>query len=1476
MAGPSNSSSSSSTPAAEAQGPAPMDSPTAEMPDHAANPAGDKTDGEAKGQEPDQKDQPPTPEEFVEWACKVDTLKDIPKACKSVFIQHCRTMWANELAPTQDASPTQVGTCVLAMLQVCKTALVKPKRGGRRGAKFRARVRRRIAKTTTLRQQRQQRLSQQGDSDESSSDYLPAHLQSKASKTSKTTKAYKHRHGAAITSRRSQLKKSIARAKSILRAGNSQFGNNTKRISRAVAALNRAGTLVLDDATFEKLEKLHPKPSADGEKIPDLPSEAECGPRDLGDERLIHKTLQGLASGAASGASGWTAELMLVLWEDQKCREAITNVIAHLANGNIDKESGDILRASLVLPFQKPEDPEGVRPIAMGEVIYKCVGAYMMTKHKDLVKEALPGIQLGVGADGGPEVAVHVILNALRKKHPGLYNILISDDLPNAYNERSRARILQILFSNKKLKPFFRFAHWAYGTPSALFTVSRGKIVWKGFSMEGVKQGDPIATFLFALSVQATFEEAHKFENVTAVAICDDLEIVGPIESAFQAYEAVAEAQLKEGMNRITNKRFVLWIHNREPPERLRELCDQHGLKLVAGAEEDDDAIMEPQWVGGSAKVLGCMISANEKTTEEWVCEKVLKHLPFFRAVAHEDMPAQHAVTLLRAAGLPRMNYLTRTTPHEVVKKGAQMFDELVLATLVKTCEIRLEEEENGELTPESKEAIDQIARPTRHAGLGFRRTADTASAAFLAAAMQARLANPQDETDKDSQYLIDREAAHHAIVKRMFDAIVEGMAPAYKRDTFSEAEKGKLTEAAIKQLNISLDGLGLSMSGKAAQFCKDVDEMWTAKKMQKKLVQKCELLEYRAKHQYADKTTRARLLSLSAQGSSAWTLTPAFEASHLMSTPEYRRAIHYALNLHQLDSNTILCPMCGKDNTPQHPLNCHKTRSMARTAMHDNLEIAVTRDFHDELMWHTLRQPKATRTGNFTDLRVYRPLARGQKNSVYEIDFVTVDPTCDTHVKSAQKEGGAALDAEQRKISKHAPRLAASGIGFTPFGIETYGAVGKGANAIMKTLARNLSEMWPELYDLDRLQQHIRTKISVARARGLAMGLTAHLSQCLNVLEKDLHGHKLRDAKHEHFPSSLFIGYCQEQDNADDKDQENDNQEYNKQKQQTGISNQDTCNLITPLLEAALNSNELAQMQNPTDFEDVDLTSQQHFVEQQQNNTQDSIDTQTLFMTSPPATPPMDAVAHKTPVEHMNGTDNTQAPATTNDSVNADTSLLTSSPLNLGASGSSTDLNKSQPAQNRVSITNMPQCLGEIAMGKSVAKQFLSQHTGLELQHTLGDGNCGPLACLHSATAMNLWDKTSKNPTSAKGIRNAVVDFVEEDANEEQLAKIFGVHKKRTRSQMCLKARAADWAKSFGRDLRHDKVHVAGCFMRAFTIMMGVGCRFTETLRDPADKGKMIATRDGATICEDEEPEVILEFVLCQGKKTSHWTWAK
>ena len=64
--------------------------------------------------------------------------------------------------------------------------------------------------------------------------------------------------------------------------------------------------------------------------------------------------------------------------------------------------------------------------------------------------------------------------------------------------------------------------------------------------MERVKQGDPHAGLLFALSMKDVYQQTLDAHNVSAVAIMDDLTIVGQPEDVFVAIDTFTRLALAE------------------------------------------------------------------------------------------------------------------------------------------------------------------------------------------------------------------------------------------------------------------------------------------------------------------------------------------------------------------------------------------------------------------------------------------------------------------------------------------------------------------------------------------------------------------------------------------------------------------------------------------------------------------------------------------------------------------------------------------------------------------------------------------------------------------------------------------------------------------------------------------------------------------------------------------------------------------
>ena len=83
--------------------------------------------------------------------------------------------------------------------------------------------------------------------------------------------------------------------------------------------------------------------------------------------------------------------------------------------------------------------------------------------------------------------------------------VVLKCDLKNAFNERKREQILAELFKREQLRPIWRLAGWAYGSSSDLLVMDRGTHRETIQSAQGVKQGDCLGSFLFALSMQRYF-----------------------------------------------------------------------------------------------------------------------------------------------------------------------------------------------------------------------------------------------------------------------------------------------------------------------------------------------------------------------------------------------------------------------------------------------------------------------------------------------------------------------------------------------------------------------------------------------------------------------------------------------------------------------------------------------------------------------------------------------------------------------------------------------------------------------------------------------------------------------------------------------------------------------------------------------------------------------------------------------------------
>jgi hypothetical protein len=312
------------------------------------------------------------------------TERYLHKSCWGNWVATNKMTWADAAAKTGNQGPEEVSAVLLRFVETCQLALRRPKgKGGRK----------RINKL-----KEQMRGIEEGE--------VVSYPHTAPVLEHEDEKEEEDEEDAP------EFARACRAAKAILAGGQYLKGNNKGRISKANAALKRARAPKHNLSSPELMKAMRELrgPAIDGLPLPSLPSNA---PHLVNvDPELLEKCLQFLASGSSPGPSGWTAELLLAIWADDTCREAICALVKHIANGNMNEEARRVLLAAIMIAVAKKH---GVRPIAMGETLYKLAVRYLLCVNEDVVCEQFKEVQLALGKLGGPEMAIHILRAAMEK-----------------------------------------------------------------------------------------------------------------------------------------------------------------------------------------------------------------------------------------------------------------------------------------------------------------------------------------------------------------------------------------------------------------------------------------------------------------------------------------------------------------------------------------------------------------------------------------------------------------------------------------------------------------------------------------------------------------------------------------------------------------------------------------------------------------------------------------------------------------------------------------------------------------------------------------------------------------------------------------------------------------------------------------------------------------------------------------------------
>ena len=500
----------------------------------------------------------------------------------------------------------------------------------------------------------------------------------------------------------------IYRAVSIARDGH---------LRRAIQSLDRPPLPAITRSSIQHLHELHPiRSSLDSSSIIPNDIDLQQYPGPVVEGETLLKVIRAANNGSAAGPTQLSMDLITALANDAECLKGLVAIIQDIVNGNVDPSVISLITAAVSVAIPKPGG-SGVRPLAIPESLYKLASLIGLNSIQPAMPLLFPSIQYGCGIKGGVEIALHRAQLAVETG--GSDVVVLRTDFKNAFNIRHRRIIAARLFSSPSTSTIWRFFALAYGGTegSAMGVYQRGKLIHHFLNNEGVKQGDPLAAFLFALSMQPVYEECVRgIEGVEAVAIADDFTLIGPAKKVVVALERlIALCDEDDGLILNLLKCEVLWVHASNHPSysSFVEVMNRHHINI----RHDCVAL------------LGSSIGVGMKR-QTHVLQSIGTHDQLFRAILHPAMPSQIGLLLLRISALPRLNYLLRVTPPIIIRAAAERFDELIINTAIV---------KSGLPSPSTNPSTLVILRsPLLYDGLGFRPHTLTSPAAYWSSVASA------------------------------------------------------------------------------------------------------------------------------------------------------------------------------------------------------------------------------------------------------------------------------------------------------------------------------------------------------------------------------------------------------------------------------------------------------------------------------------------------------------------------------------------------------------------------------------------------------------------------------------------------------------------------------------------------------------------------------------------------------------------
>lgn len=807
------------------------------------------------------------------------------------------------------------------------------------------------------------------------------------------------------------------------------------QLAKATMRLQQTeGPVPVTDGVLQKLQGKHPGAGA-------LLRSQDFATSGMEIERIgitwdiLSDALRKTQTGKSAGCSGWRTDYLrqvsfMHMTKDAPVRVELARFVGMIANGEVPRDFVGTMTLSQLIAVPKPGRPDDVRPIAMADcwlkITDKCL---LMQSSKEISQLMLSANQLAVSVPGGVEAGIRA-LHILHDDDPE--NITISLDIRNAYNEVSRLAMVKAV--RRHIPHWLPYVRFLYAKQSDLLVYMADGSTSKVFSAEGVRQGAPLSSVLFALTILDPLIEVKGAEHdVTVLAIADDVSLTGRPAPAFRALKRFQQVLPNTGLSLQMGK-VLAYSSGERPDASSGYTWREEGQQ---GTSEDSSAIkFVPDGMTMGGAPVGSQPYVRGFLDSQWERIESIAHT--IAEFSHFRGASQAAALLVRFCLEPKPNHLARTisSRSEAMRGWTQRFDAHMAEVRQSVLHVDLQ----------NLPVPGQLHLPISRGGFGAAQLEMVAPMAFLASwALTAHLLHKIPAVHRAILAAEDHGQEWSADLQYAIERVTEltGEPPdldfdAYRRGEDIPPTRG-LQGVLLKQYHSHKFGDGGGLRG----------------------------------YSFLTPFQFARMASLAVPGSLDWlTAVPYSGDLYSFTDEEFRAAIAWFFGLPQpvLASITFCSQGHVTDKLGVHYVNrnCSAVSAVTdgsgnwRSIRHD-IVVRTLRQMTEEIGLRSTLEPNGL-PGDSTryrraDLKIFsHPTA----NLDTLVDVTVASPyTSDMnlrHASAGHVEGDAAQRAEDAKVRSYA-FLDTSSTRFVPFALDTFGAAAPQAASFLRSLSVLMAE---------------------------------------------------------------------------------------------------------------------------------------------------------------------------------------------------------------------------------------------------------------------------------------------------------------------------------------------------------------------------------------------------------------------------------